>query len=341
MKKLLVLILSLLMLCAPLTAGAVSYFDGTTALNAQFVNGTFNGYDYVSFSPVKANDSTKYPLLVWLHGMRSGTYARQQLSWYEFSNWASDEYQARFQNAGGCFLLAPRAAKSMNNSWDEEPAADLKALIDDYISKNAANVDVNRIYIAGYSTGGTCVWDMLTAYPGFFAAGLPLAAIDVPNRVELKKLKDTSVWVMTSDHDPYIINETSDVRPEFDYLCSISNRPEGLRMTSFSEAFFANFTKKTEVRDMVEYVTADAEHYIWEAFTYDMFMWDRTTPYVCATTIDADGKTVSITDPEDGIIRWLSQQTRNEEGKVQEKLSFWDRIKDFFLRIINFFNNLF
>lgn len=49
----------------------------------------------------------------------------------------------------------------------------LKAMIDRYV--NAGIVDANRIYIFGGSMGGTGTWGMLSAFPGFFAAAMPVA----------------------------------------------------------------------------------------------------------------------------------------------------------------------
>ena len=336
MKKILLTaaaaVLLLLLLAIP--AWAIPLDSGNAALNAQFQNGvTENGYDYVAFSPVKGEaDKTKYPILVWLHGRQSGAYPRAQLQRYEFSNWASDEYQARFRNAGGCFLFAPRESRSGNNDWDDSYCPTLKLTIDRFIEANAAHIDTNRIYIAGYSTGGTMTWDMLVKYPDFFAAGMPLAAIYQPNTTaQLNKLKNVSLWIFTSDHDPYLINETADVRPTFDYLAGISGNKAGLRMTSFSEAFFADGTKKTEYKDGRTVASDDAEHYIWEAVTYDMFMADGSTPYVCAATIGADGNALRLDLPGDGVISWLSLQSKSNETE-DTALSVFQRITLFFRR---------
>lgn len=316
-------------------AFALPLSSGTRKLNNQFEDGRYGSYDYVYFSPVDGeDDSVKYPLTIWLHGKGSGEFARAQLQWYEFCNWSSDEYQARFENAGGSFLLAPRA-QNYDNSWDQERTSTLKAIIDDFIALNADHIDTSRIYIAGYSTGGSMVWNMLTAYPDFFAAGLPLAAITQPASVGLEKLKDTSVWVFVSDNDPYIITESGDVIPNFNYLAGFTNRPDDVRLTRFSEAFFADGTKQMNGA----LPAADAEHYIWECATYDMFMDDGVTPYYCATTTDAKGETLTFT-PGDALITWLSCQT-NEKTEEQKKLSFIEKIKLFFERIINFFHELF
>ncbi|MBQ6067838.1 MAG: prolyl oligopeptidase family serine peptidase [Clostridia bacterium] len=337
MKKMISVILACLLLALPLcvTAYALPLSDGTAKLNRQFQNGRYGDYDYVFFSPVKGEDDpVKYPLTVWLHGRNSGGYPRAQLERYAFSNWASDEYQARFENAGGCFLLCPRASVGDKNEWDNGKKGDLKAIIDGFIAQNADHIDTSRVYLAGYSTGGTMVWNMLTAYPGFFAAGLPLAAIGQPTASGLKKLTDVSVWVFTSDNDPYIINETGDVKPNFDYLCGVSHRPDGLRMTSFTEAFFADGTKKTDGGKLAD----DAEHYIWESVTYDMFMEDGVTPYKCATTIDADGNVLTFS-PGQALIAWLSRQT-NEKAD-NGKVSLLTRLSLFFKRLMQLIREMY
>lgn len=337
MKKVSLLIVNCLILFVFLSSvsGALSILNGDRKLNNQFEDGRYGNYDYVYFSPVEDEaDATKYPLTVWLHGKGSGKFARAQLQWYEFCNWSSDEYQARFENAGGCFLLAPRA-QSLDNSWDQERTSTLKAIIDDFIALNSDHIDTGRIYIAGYSTGGSMVWNMLTAYPGYFAAGMPIAAITQPTLAGLEKLKNTPVWVFASDQDPYIITESGDILPNFQYLAGITSCPADVRLTRFTEAFFADGTKKTDG----DKIAVDAEHYIWECVTYDMFMADGTTPYVCATTVDADGNELTFT-PGDAVITWLSCQT-NEKTEEQKKLSFIEKIKLFFERIINFFHELF
>ena len=321
---------------------ALSITESTQALNAQFSDGSYSDLlDYVSFSPVKGeSDNTEYPLFIWLHGKKSGYYPRAQLENYEISNWASDEYQARFSSAGGCYILAPRVINSDKNSWTQELCSPLKGLIDCFVAENSANIDTDRIYIGGFSIGGDMVWHMITAYPDFFAAAIPVAAISQPAATDLNKLNNMPLWLFTSDHDPYIINETSDVMPNFNYLCGISNKAENLRLTSFSEAFFADWSKKTETVDGQKKPAFDAEHYIWEAVTYDMFMADGITPYACAKTIDSTGNVIEISDPEDGVIRWLSAQSLADLSDAKP-LSFFEQLKHIFNRFIEMLREFF
>lgn len=334
-------LLSLIMLLFVFSpaVSAVSLSEGTAALNNLFEDGkSSTGLDWVAFSPKKGDsDNTEYPLLVWLHGIGSGTTPRAQLESYEFSNWASDEYQTRFKNAGGCYLLAPRAATSSNNSWSVDMCASLKKTIDEYISANKNNIDKKRIYIGGYSAGGAMVWDMLSSYPDFFAAGLPAASMYQPTVNDLNKLNNVSVWMFSSDKDPYPLSESSDTKLAFDYLKGTTNRKSGIRFTTFTEAVFADGTKfMNPDGTMYEY----AEHYIWEAITYDMHMSDGVTVYNYSTTTDGNDKTVNL--DSEGIISWLSMQSRpGENENTADKVSFIDRIILLIRRIIDFLAGLF
>ena len=342
MKKLtaiLMCVICLAGLAAP-AASALSLYDGTAALDASFLDGEVkNGFDYVWYSPWKGeSDQTAYPLTVWLHGMKSGTERRAQLKWYEFSNWASEEYQARFADAGGCYLLAVRASDSDINSWTGDSCAKLKLTIDKFIAANEAHIDKKRIYIAGYSTGGAAVWDMLAQYPGFFAAGIPIAAVLQPTAEETAKLADTSVWIFSSDNDPYVLAGSRDAELAFRQLKNSTHRPTGVRMTTVSDARFADNSKRYDLS--TGNLTWDAEHFIWEAVTYDMHLMDGVTPYPYTATTDAAGNAISFEAPTEGVISWLSAQ-RLAENQTSAKVGFFEKIRLFFEKIFAYFRLLF
>ena len=343
MRKIIYVSLSVLLIFAlSVTALALPLSAGTDALDNCFIDGEApKGYDYVAFSPKKGDDdTTKYPLMVWLHGMKSGTEKRAQLKWYEFSNWASDEYQARFANAGGCYLLAVRASDESINSWTSNSCYKLMRTIEYYLSLNGDNIDTSRIYIGGYSTGGSAVWDMISQYDGYFAAAVPIAAIYLPTTQEMDKVTDTSIWMFASDNDPYEINQSDDAYERFNYLKTRTLRPEGLRITTVSDARFADNSKRYNLETFE--IMWDAEHFIWEAVTYDMHLMDGVTPYPNCTTIDAAGNTIDFSDPSQGVISWLSLQT-NDPTPVQESddTGFFAKIAAFFKSIINWFKTLF
>lgn len=329
MKKTISVFLCALMLMSLVTMGfgasAETLSIGNDVLDSWFLDGECPGQlDYVYYAP-EVKEGTKYPLMIWLHGAKSGDKPRAQLEWYRFSNWASPEYQARFENAGGAFLLAPRSSKDIAHNWYDTICGDLKATIDYFISLNKDNIDTSRIYISGYSTGGSMVWHMVTKYPDFFAAAMPIASIYNPTVAEIEKLRDTSIWMFSCDKDFYTSAATPMAKVNFDNLNYITNRPDGVRLTSFTEAVWPSNTKQN---------AHDKEHYIWGAVTNDMFM-DSGEQYYYSKTVDGNGKEITFSTP-DGIISWLSLQT-NEKADEGIKLSFFDKILAF---IRDFFNKL-
>ncbi|MBQ7637595.1 MAG: prolyl oligopeptidase family serine peptidase [Clostridia bacterium] len=343
MKKIIAVVLCVLMMVLCFSAGvsALSLNDGNAALDAAFLDGEYErGFDYVYFSPKKGDDDTvKYPLTVWLHGMKSGTEKRAQLKYYEFSNWASDEYQARFADAGGCYLLAVRASDSDINSWTVESCGKLKATIDYFIARNRDNIDPTRIYIAGYSTGGSAVWDMLASYPGFFAAAVPAAAVFQPSSEEVAQIGKTAVWIFSSDNDPYPMADSNDALLTFNRMKTVVGDGEKVRFSRFTDARFADGSKRYNL-DTGE-IMWDAEHFIWESITYDMHMADRKTPYINCITVDGNGNTPSFESRTEGVISWLSRQKLHEDDIGASTWSFITWIRLVFQRIADFFSHLF
>lgn len=323
MKKVLSLFLCLtfvLLSCSlSLNVFATSLSDGTVALNAQMLDGECpDGLDYVYFAP-DTTSSKKYPLVIWLHGAKSGEYKRAQLESYNFCDWSSVEFQARFCNAGGAFLLLPRSSNNVSHNWYTTSTSALKTTIDYFIAQYGENIDKTRIYIAGYSTGGSMVYYMLNAYPGFFAAAMPICSLYAPTSVELEKLSDTSMWLFSCDKDPYLTANTASTDTVFQYLKQITNRKDGVRHTSFTQAVWPTGAKQNAI---------DGEHYIWGAVINDMFMYTGEQ-YLYSTTKDATSKTITFTSPV-GLINWLSQQSTPETSK---SLSFFDKIANFFKSI--------
>ncbi len=326
MKKTIAIVMSLLTVFSlfGLTVSAETLSVGNDVLDSRFLDGECpGGLDYVYYEP-ETKKGEKYPLMIWLHGAKSGDKPRAQLEWYRFSNWASDEYQSRFYGSEGAFLLAPRSSRDIAHNWYETGCSTLKKTIDYFVSLYADKIDTSRIYISGYSTGGSMVWHMVTKYPDFFAAAMPVASLYNPSTTEMQKLKNTSIWIFSCDKDFYTSAATAVAEENFEYLSSITDRPDGVRMTSFSQAVFADGSKKDAL---------DKEHFIWTAVTNDMIM-DNGDQYYYSSTVDADGIEHSFGQGH-GVISWLSRQTN--EKNTTSGLSFFEKLAAFFR---DFFNKL-
>lgn len=355
MKKILALILSVLMfmsiscVCAFAEEDNLTLADGIDALKTQFVYGEgpeTNGYtiDYRYFSPVKENDDTKYPLVIWLHGMGDGATEGKQVTNNDLGYWTSAEFQSRFEGAEGAFIFAPRSLEEKGMYWDDILIFPLRAAIDDFIAENAENVDLSRIYIGGYSMGGKMTFKMAVAYPEMFAAIFPICPAWKPTAEQTALFADLPVWLTSAKNDP-IVNYNSSVKGAWDNVIATNNNPEACRFSTLEKVKFPDGSMTI------------SSHYAWYAVTYDMFsISNGDYPYL--STVNGLGDTVTLTYPN-GMISWLSQFTSDFDGTPatgygnidvdslsgflsKETLSFFfEQVIDFFKGIIEMLLQLF
>jgi len=226
MKKITAIILSLtLFFSFIVSSNALSIEGGIDLLKNEFVadeGPIVNGYsvDYSYFSPVKENDATKYPLVVWLHGMGDGAEPGLQVKKSNIAYWASDEFQARFDPAGGAFILAARSREEDNIFWGNQMIEPLRAAIDEFIAENKNNIDLSRIYVGGYSMGGKMTLKMAVAYPEMFAAAFPICPAWSPSEELCEKIADMPIWITSSTRDP-LVNYYLAVSPTFERISSL------------------------------------------------------------------------------------------------------------------------
>ncbi len=306
MKKLIkttALILSLIMLIS-VSAGAASISGGIDTLRSEFkagegpVAGKYS-VDYSYFSPVKKNDTAKYPLVVWLHGMGDGSEKGKPVEKSNIAFWASDEFQSRFKPSGGAFILAARSREENNIFWDNSMLEPLRAAIDDFIAKNKDNIDLSRIYVGGYSMGGKMTLKMAVAYPEMFAAAFPICPAWSPSDEMVEYISDMPIWLTSGKPDP-LVNYYMAVTPTWNRIVNASDIPENCRFTTLSKVCFQN-GKRT-----------DSSHHSWFAVNYDMFS-DKNGDYPYMSTVNGLGEEVKLTYP-DGMISWLSSQTSDYDG---------------------------
>lgn len=278
-----------------------SLSDGLWSLRSQFrfgVGPSSNGVismDYEYYSPIKENDSTKYPVVVWLHGLFTGTLPGQQITHNDIAYWSSREFQARFTPAGGAFILAPRSMELVD-VWDESCIDALKRTIDYFVSKYSANIDTTRIYLGGLSTGGKMVCQLAAAYPEMFAAIFPCSPTYTITSSDSERLKNTPVWLLCSSTDVYV-SYLAVTKPSWNRLMAASNCAADCRIATFSIMLYPDGR-------LVDY-----SHDTWYACTYDMFT-EKNQPYYNMNIVDGYGDKVTLTYPH-GMISWLCQFTSN------------------------------
>lgn len=332
MKKTISFLLTFLIImsCFSFGVSALSEKVGIDALNAQFIKRD-GIMDYVYYSPVKNDrDKTKYPVVVWLHGNSSGDYPGHQLENSDIGRWSSEEYQSRFEDAGGAFLFLPRypTKDSLMLAW-EGPTTTLKSSIDSFLKIHEDNVDLNRIYIGGYSMGGKMVLRMAITYPEFFAAAFPLSPIYAPTTAELGSLVDMPIWFAWCKNDTYLSLNQVTVRSNWSYLMSISNCKEDCRLVTFDKIYRSNYALRTAD-------DAGDTHNTWDAATHDFFM-DDGAHFKDVLITDGNGEEVKLTYPK-GLISWLSSQSKAE---AEDNGAGGSLIRRLLSKIGDFFSNFF
>ena len=284
-----------------------------------------NGYaiDYKYYSPVKDNDTTKYPLVIWLQGQGNNENPGDQLDGSDIESWATEELQKRFTGTNGAFIFAPRAPKSFG--WDKTLIKPVKAAIDDFIVKNIDNIDVTRIYLGGYSLGGWMSLNVAGAYPEMFAAifvacpALGLAK-DIP-----ESIADIPVW-LTSGKNDFAVNYNTVIKPTWKKIISKTNVADQCR--------FSTLSKTTDPFGRVP----SFGHSSWDAVTNDMFSaYDGKYPRM--STVDGNGNTVKLTYPN-GMISWLSEKRSDYKGPSDSEVYYYTILGSFF-GTIYYIKNLF
>ena len=135
---------------------------------------------YLLYVP-KGQKSRKVPLLIYLPG--SGERGEDLLRQFHQRTIFKRITSAAFQARHPCYLLALSPPEGTGTFLDGEPGrpSAMQELLAGAVtavaaSRQAPPVDRNRIYATGLSLGGEGVYGLAFAYPGLFAAGVPVAA---------------------------------------------------------------------------------------------------------------------------------------------------------------------
>lgn len=313
MKKFLSVILSFIMFICALSIPTFAcvtkndaYDDNLDALQEQFTYGEgpeTEGFtiDYRYFSPVKENDDTKYPVVIWLHGMGDGAEEGKQVKASDIAFWISDDFQARFKDSNGAFILAPRSLEEQSLYWSDSLIYPLRAAIDDFITQNKNNIDLSRIYIGGYSMGGKMTLKMAVAYPDLFAAIFPICPAWTPSAEQCELISEIPVWLTSGVLDP-LVNYFFSVRKTWQNIVKTSDSPADCR---FSTLLFVRYPSGNPT---------SSSHHSWFAVNHDMFS-SKNGKYPFMQTVNGLGQKVTLTYP-DGMISWLSGFTSNYDGTI-------------------------
>ncbi len=315
LKKISAIILAMLMLLTVIALPAGAADDKVSQeIFKKGIGPETNGFaiDYHYFSPVKENDTAKYPLVIWLHGMGDGEYEGKQVTTSDIYKWTTPDFQSRFKDSGGAFIFAPRSVEEQKLYWTDELVYPLRAAIDDFIEQNKDNIDLQRIYVGGYSMGGKMTLKMAVAYPDMFAAIFPICPAWIPGDEAVKFLKDTPIW-LTSGAQDILVNYYTYVMPTWERITRFSNMPENCRFSTLMLTLYPSGKP------------CQSSHFSWFSVNNDMFS-AKNGKYPLLKTQNGLGEKVELTYP-DGMISWLSSYRSDFDGEKATGICNADALK--------------
>lgn len=191
-----------------LASGTVVWAGETDTSEFDYGKATVNdaSIQYRLYDPAENGYSEEsYPLVLFLHGEdATGTDNESQLTADVGASFWADKVR---QDANPSYVLAPQ---NTEDDWtSKETTALVEQALDDVIA--SGNVDTNRIYVVGLSSGATEAWKLLLEYPDVFAAAIPCAG-EVPAEYydidgAFDALKNTPVWAFHASDDDVVPEE--------------------------------------------------------------------------------------------------------------------------------------
>lgn len=279
---------------------------------------------YASYVPAENAEKGSTPLIIWLHGAgEGGTDPTISIMGNKVVNLATDEIQGFFGETGAQILAPQTPTMWMDNGKGEYSTPQnskdgksyyteaLKSLMDKYISEHP-EIDTNRIYIGGCSNGGYMTMNMITNYPGFFAAAYPVCEAYSKEWLTDEKvaaIKDLPIWFTSAKTDGTVkIFEGENAADYVTYNLKLDDKGEAIPIDDFTNAAYdkvvaagnknAHYTLFENVKDATgKYNKEDGTPYEYMGH----WSWIYTLNNECVETIN--GKEVSI-------FEWLSQQSK-------------------------------
>ncbi len=207
-------------------------------------SGSLPGRLYVP--PEAADLASPRPLVLFLHGgLAAGTDNRQHI------NSAMDAL-IDVSKQRGAFLYAPQSPTGWNNGgW--RSSTEIMTMIDQAIEQE--NVDPDRLYVTGLSTGGGGTWDMLNHVDDRFAAAMPISTATLQSNLNAANFLGTPTWVFHSRND-----DPGSIRDIINSTLSAAGEPT-LTFPSTSDTTTFEYVNE---RLQLKYTEgATGGHYIW------------------------------------------------------------------------------
>lgn len=178
----------------------------------------------------------KKPLLIFLHGDgEKGTDIEKVKIHGPFKYLKSHDIDA--------YVLAPQCREK--ELWDTEI---LYRLIQKIQKEN--NVDANRIYLTGLSSGGWATWNLAFAHPDVFAALVPIASfVDLLQEEEACKLKNIPIRMYHG-----LLDDVVDIRYPVSIYRAIKACQGNIKITVFDDANHDSWSRVYDTPEIYDWL---------------------------------------------------------------------------------------
>ena len=127
--------------------------------------------DYILTVPLSSPPQNGWPVLLFLHGYKSGTVAEND-RWLG-ENWI--RHIRRIRHLRRTVVVTPICPR--NRWW---VSSSMVGLLSE-IGELDFQTDASRTYAMGFSMGAYCVWSILCSHPSLFAAAVPISGGGKPD----------------------------------------------------------------------------------------------------------------------------------------------------------------
>ncbi len=145
-------------------------------------------FDYYIHFPENAVEGM--PLIVYLHGDGEINNPERLLE-YGLCRFVKAAYGEEFP----CIVLEPI---TRIKSWTSGNIPELLIELIDYITEQYC-IDPDKVILTGFSRGSMGVWDMISTYPEYFSAAVPVSSPHQAGHIDYLNACKVPVWTFAGD----------------------------------------------------------------------------------------------------------------------------------------------
>jgi hypothetical protein len=179
-------------------------------IRGDFTNGTYR-IPYYYLMPTNYNPAYSYPLICVFHGScgdeitftNGDPHCLGTIAWPGYANFAETKVFASYrqQERDPAIVLWPTYTAGNGPPGDLRYLQQMTNLLADLTSR--FNIDTNRVYAVGISSGGDTAWDSIGLRPGFFAGFLLVPGGYGGTSAGLRAIKDVPQWEVCAQDDEF------------------------------------------------------------------------------------------------------------------------------------------